>query len=116
MPLRIDQAIVGDPLERGHIDASAEGRPGGTTGVIEKNDEDIWRARRRFVCEKCRPVRFGVADIKIYGSFEFSAHGIWRFRWLLSQDRLFFFAGPHDFNRAALFDLAMSKTLLRSTN
>ena len=46
VPLRIAQAAVGQLLERRHVDAAAERRPGGQPGVVEQDEQDVRRSCR----------------------------------------------------------------------
>jgi len=70
VPLRIGEPIVGESLQSGHIDPAAVRRPSGATGIVVQDHKNIWRIFRRFVRKKCRPIRFGVADVEIDGSLE----------------------------------------------
>jgi hypothetical protein len=70
VPLRVHQAVIDNPLERGHVDPPTVGGPGRTSCVIEEDYEHIRRTCGRFLREKCGLVRFGIADVKIYRSFE----------------------------------------------
>src|SRR5262249_50234715 len=42
MPLRIPQAIVSEPLQRRHIDLSAERRPARQSCIVEQDNEHVW--------------------------------------------------------------------------
>ena len=72
MPLRVRQAVIGDALECGHVDSPPERGPCCTAGVVEKNHQYIRRARRGFVREKSRPIRFRITDVQVYGSLKAS--------------------------------------------
>jgi len=61
---------IRDPLQRRHIDPAAIGRPSFATGIVIEADEDIGCAFRGFVGKKGLPVRSGITDVEIDGSFE----------------------------------------------
>ena len=74
VPLRVRQPVVGELLERRHVDASAEWRPGREPGVVVENDQDIRRAfgrTRQFVG---RPVGLGITNVELDDSFERLGH------------------------------------------
>jgi hypothetical protein len=70
VPLRVHQAVVGQLLQRRHVDPAAKRRPCGKAGVVVQHEQDVRRARRcPGRCERF-PIGLRVADIKSDGAFE----------------------------------------------
>ena len=75
VPLRVGEALVGEPLHRRHLDATAVGRPRRQPGVVVEDDEDVRRALRRRRLGVGIPVGRRVADVDVDDSVEGLAHG-----------------------------------------
>ncbi len=74
VPLRVHQAVVGQLLQRRHVDLAAERRPGGQTRIVIQDDQHVRRSRGRFRLFVRTPVRFGVANIQLDDTLEWFAH------------------------------------------
>ncbi len=54
VPLRVGQAVVGQPLHRRHVDPPAVRRPRGQAGVVVQHEQHVGRALRgRRLAERC---------------------------------------------------------------
>ena len=75
VPLRVGEALVREPLHRGHVDAPAVGRPRREPGVVVEDDQDVRRALRRRRLRVRSPVGRRVADVDVDDPVEGLAHG-----------------------------------------
>src|SRR5947209_2594501 len=74
MPLRVQQAVVGELLHGGHVDAAAEGRPRGEPRVVVEDDENVGRAFGRALQLVRRPIGLRVANVELDDTVEALGH------------------------------------------
>ena len=74
VPLAVQQAVVGETLQRRHPDPPPEGRPGREAGVVVEHDQDVWRPLRCLRWDVRLPVRRRLPDVGLDDPLERLAH------------------------------------------